>query len=86
MRTRLCGIHTRYARAYGLGLALALMASLAMDVEAKWARYHALGCMTRDGLPFLSLMGLSISRTRHPYLRSALWQTPTLFRSKALPA
>jgi hypothetical protein len=51
-------MHTRYAKASGLALALALMALLALDVEAKWSRYHALGCMTESGQPYIQPNGL----------------------------
>ena len=54
MRTLPLRMHTRHVRASVLALALALTASLAMDVEAKWARYHALGCMARDGQPHIN--------------------------------
>jgi hypothetical protein len=49
MKTLLFRMHTRSARAYGLALALALLALPAIDGAAKDARYSAFGCMPEDG-------------------------------------
>jgi hypothetical protein len=49
MRTHLFGSKTRYTTASCLALALALIASLAMDVDAKWTRNHASACTTYKG-------------------------------------
>lgn len=75
MRTLPFRMHTRHVRASVLALALALTASLAMDVEAKWARYHALGCMTREGQPHITGDALADTPATQPR-RSATTPTP----------
>ena len=63
MKTLLFRMHTRAARAYGLALALALLALPAIDGAAKEARYSAFGCMTDNGTPFLLFELQNISPT-----------------------
>lgn len=54
MRTQLFGLQTRHTKVYGLALALALtlMASLAIDVDATtYIQTHAFDCKTLGGTP-----------------------------------
>jgi hypothetical protein len=49
MRIPLFGMHTRYATASGLALALALLAVPAIGAEAKWTRHSAFDCFIEPG-------------------------------------
>jgi hypothetical protein len=51
-------MHPRYATALSLALVLALLATPAMDVEAKWTRTHAFHCKTLGGIPMDTAYGL----------------------------
>ena len=60
------GTYTQYLKMSGLVLALALLVSPAMDVEAKWTRTHASDCITNDGDPWwLGYEVRNVSKTNH---------------------